>query len=144
MPARVVVFCGWNTRLAPARKPRNSTPLISVMTSTTTIGGADEQRHLVVEMPAPDEVPGHRLDGVDARTRDTATQHAADEHGDDQGAQSSPSVPGPSMPITADTCRCHAAAGISISTLAAVDSATVAAFSQYSTRFAGGHQVRRA
>ena len=37
MPALVVVFCGWNTRLAPARKPRTSTPLISVITSTTTI-----------------------------------------------------------------------------------------------------------
>ena len=36
-PALVVVFCGWNTRLAPARKPRISTPLISVMASTTTI-----------------------------------------------------------------------------------------------------------
>ena len=34
------------------------------------------------------------------------------------------------MPITADTRRCQAAAGISISTLAVADNATVAAFSQ--------------
>jgi hypothetical protein len=37
MPGRVVAFWGWKTRLAPARKPRISTPLISVMSSTTTI-----------------------------------------------------------------------------------------------------------
>jgi hypothetical protein len=52
-------------------------------------------------------------------------------------------VSGPSIPITADTRRCHAAAGISITRLAAVDSVTVAAFSQYSTRFDGGHHLRR-
>ena len=37
MAALVVVFCGWKTRLAPARKPRTSTPLIKVIASTTTI-----------------------------------------------------------------------------------------------------------
>jgi hypothetical protein len=31
--------------------------------------GADEQRHLVVQMPAPDEVSGHRLDEVDDHAR---------------------------------------------------------------------------
>ena len=33
----MVVFCGWNTRFAPARKPRSNTPLTNVITSTTTI-----------------------------------------------------------------------------------------------------------
>ena len=47
------------------------------------------------------------------------------------------------MPITADTLRCHAAAGISISRLAAVDSVMVTALHQYSTRFDGGHQRLR-
>ncbi len=58
-PARVVVFCGWNTRFAPARKPRNSTPLISVIDQHDDDRGADEQRHLVVQVPAPDEQPRH-------------------------------------------------------------------------------------
>ena len=60
MPARVVVFCGWNTRLAPARKPRYSTPLISVMSSDHDDRGADEQRDLVVQVPAPDEAAGQQ------------------------------------------------------------------------------------
>ena len=37
IPGRVLAFCGWNTVRAPAMKPRTSTPLTSVMTSTTTI-----------------------------------------------------------------------------------------------------------
>ena len=37
MPGRVLAFCGWNTVLAPAMKPRTSTPLTSMMMSTTTI-----------------------------------------------------------------------------------------------------------
>jgi hypothetical protein len=36
-PSRVVAFCGWNTRLAPARKPRYRTPLTRVTTTTTTM-----------------------------------------------------------------------------------------------------------
>ena len=53
-----------------------------------------------------------------------------------------PSVVGPSMPTTAETWRCHAAAGINISTDAAMASTTVAALITYCTRFGGGHQVR--
>ena len=48
--------------------------------------GADEQRHLVMEVPAPDEVPGHRLDDVDDDARQRHAQ-SRDEHRDDQGAQ---------------------------------------------------------
>ena len=47
------------------------------------------------------------------------------------------------MPITADTWRCHAAAGINISRLAVTETATVTAFSAYNTRLDGGHHVRR-
>ena len=36
-PGRVVEFWGWKTLLAPIRKPRYSTPLTSVMSSTTTM-----------------------------------------------------------------------------------------------------------
>ena len=53
-----------------------------------------------------------------------------------------PSVVGPSIPTTADTCRCHAAAGINIRTLAPTASTTVAVFATYCTRFGGGHHLR--
>ena len=37
IPGLVLAFCGWNTVRAPPMKPRTSTPLTSVMTSTTTM-----------------------------------------------------------------------------------------------------------
>ena len=47
--------------------------------------GADEQRHLVVQVPAPDEEPGHRLDHVEQHPR-RPDAHTTDQHGDDQRA----------------------------------------------------------
>ena len=48
------------------------------------------------------------------------------------------------MPISADTCRCQAAARDQHQHAGAIaDAATVTAFSQYSTRLDGGHHCRR-
>ncbi len=123
------MFCGWNTRLAPARKPRTNTPLTSVITSTTTMAVPMKKRHLVGQSPTADEEAGHRLDDLQQHPRH---RHAdrTDRHGDDEGAKITHRAGGPCIPISADTWRCHpAAGGITISTQAATEIATVAAFS---------------
>ncbi len=117
IPGRVVKFWGWNTRLAPARKPRTRTPLMSVIASTTTIAvpmnsatsSCNRQRRMKYRAIV-------LITSI--RTR-VAPTHAPPTSTAMNSVRRYPSVVGPSMPTTADTWRCHAAAGISISTDAA-------------------------
>lgn len=107
MPAIVVVFCGWNTQLAPMRKPRSNTPLTRVTASTTTIAvpmnsatsSVSRQRRMkkraIVLMTSSSTL------AVPTHTPPTATATTS--------VRRYPSVVGPSMPISADTCRCQAA-----------------------------------
>ena len=86
MPAPVVVFCGWNTRLAPARKPRTSTPLISVIASTTTI--AVPMNSATSSWRCQRRMKNRAIVLMRSMsTRAAETHTPVDEHGDDQGAQ---------------------------------------------------------
>ena len=75
---------GWWCSAAGTRGSRRpgsrgiSTPLISVMTSTTTIAVPMNNATLVVQMPAPDEHSGQDLDRVEHHPRH-ADAHTADQ-----------------------------------------------------------------